>query len=344
MMRSERHIVVMMLAAMILLAACGKEPRGVAEPQNSVYYWRTTLLLDSAEHDFMARYHVGKAYVRYFDVVVRDSTVMPNATLTPVDTFPAGVEVIPTVFVMENCLRHDMSGIAERIVRRVLQISATHDIAGVRQLQVDCDWTLRSMKTFYAFLQEVRDEAHRQGMTLSVTVRLHQLSMPAPPADEGVLMVYNTGDVHERNGRNPILDYRDVQPYLKYLHDYDLPLCAAYPVFGWNLLYAGTQFKAIVYDPQLADTSLYRRVDDANYVVRGHSTISEPNSDLSASVHLHPGDSLHVVRPTAAEVLRVVAAMEKARPGINRQTVIYHLDNNHLKTYNNDFYETLYNH
>ena len=34
-------------------------------------------------------------------------------------------------------------------------------------------------------------------------------------------------------GANPILDFRDVGPYLKRLDDYPLPLAAAYPVYQW---------------------------------------------------------------------------------------------------------------
>jgi hypothetical protein len=71
-------------------------------------------------------------------------------------------------------------------------------------------------------------------MLLSVTIRLHQLSMAVPPADYGVLMLYNTGDPMNFQERNPILDMRDVQPYLRYLKDYSLPLAAAYPVFLWQ--------------------------------------------------------------------------------------------------------------
>ena len=68
---------------------------------------------------------------------------------------------------------------------------------------------------------------------VSTTIRLHQLSMPAPPVDYGVLMIYNTGDPRKWTERNPILDIRDVSPYLKRLDKYSLPLAAAYPVFSW---------------------------------------------------------------------------------------------------------------
>ena len=63
--------------------------------------------------------------------------------------------------------------------------------------------------------------------------------MPAPPVDYGVLMIYNTGDPQQFMEKNPILDIRDVQPYLRYLADYPLPMAAAYPVFQWTRTISG---------------------------------------------------------------------------------------------------------
>jgi hypothetical protein len=70
--------------------------------------------------------------------------------------------------------------------------------------------------------------------------------MPAPPADYGVLMLYNTGDPRKFMERNPILDLRDVAPYLRWLNDYDLPLAAAYPVYSWQRQIHGVRIEHTV--------------------------------------------------------------------------------------------------
>lgn len=70
--------------------------------------------------------------------------------------------------------------------------------------------------------------------------------MAPPPADYGVLMLYNTGDPMNFVERNPILDQRDVQPYLRYLNDYALPLAAAYPVYQWVRHISGVQVEHTV--------------------------------------------------------------------------------------------------
>jgi hypothetical protein len=158
---------------------------------------------------------------------------MPNATLKFSDAMPIGVEIIPTVFIVENCLHQKPNGLARKIVDRILQMNETNDIKGVREIQIDCDYTARSRMFYYQFLEELRSVLSTFNYQLSTTIRLHQLSMKVPPVDYGVLMLYSTGHPVKFMERNPILDIRDVAPYLRYLGDYDLPLAAAYPVYQW---------------------------------------------------------------------------------------------------------------
>jgi hypothetical protein len=207
-----------------------------------VYYWRTDLRLDSTERAFLATYHIKKVYCRYFDVVINDTATgpMPNATIHFNDTLSDGIELIPTVYITENCMHQPHKGLAQKLVQRIKQMNETNDIKNVHEIQIDCDYTERSRQTYYEFLKEVRAawlEQHNPDDTsthiLSTTIRLHQLAMEAPPADYGVLMLYNTGDPRKWTERNPILDIRDVSPYLKRLDDYPLPLAAAYPVYSW---------------------------------------------------------------------------------------------------------------
>ena len=205
------------------------------EQCNSVYYWRTDLRLDSTERAFLSQYNINKVYCRYFDVVMNDDGTepSPNATISFSDTLPAGIELIPTIYITEDCMHKPHKDLAKKIVDRILQMNETNDISNVHEIQIDCDYTSKSRQTYYKFLEEVRNQLSSKKYQLSTTIRLHQLSMPAPPADYGVLMVYNTGNPLKWQERNPILDYRDVYPYLSRLDDYPLPLATAYPVYQW---------------------------------------------------------------------------------------------------------------
>lgn len=205
------------------------------EQCNSVYYWRTDLRLDSTERVFLSQYNINKVYCRYFDVVMNDDDTepSPNATISFSDTLPAGIEIIPTIYITEDCMHKPHKDLAKKIVDRILQMNETNDISNIHEIQIDCDYTSKSRQTYYKFLEEVRHQLSSKKYQLSTTIRLHQLSMPAPPADYGVLMVYNTGNPLKWQERNPILDYRDVYPYLSRLEDYPLPLATAYPVYQW---------------------------------------------------------------------------------------------------------------
>ena len=241
----------LLIATAILMVSCHDKPSPIEEG-NAVYYWRTDMRLDSTERAFLKQYQTNKVYCRYFDVVMNDSLgPMPNATITFSDRLPEGIEIIPTVFIVENCMQQKSDGLAEKIVKRILQMNETNDIKGVREIQIDCDYTAKSRMFYYQFLEELRSQLSTMNYKLSTTIRLHQLSMKVPPVDYGVLMLYNTGHPMKFMERNPILDIRDVAPYLRYLEDYDLPLAAAYPVFLWHRIIQGVDIEHVATDEEI---------------------------------------------------------------------------------------------
>lgn len=221
-----------LLIVVLLLTGCRQQ--SPMPQENSIYYWRTEWRLDSLERDFLKQYDIHKVYCRYFDVVMRNNEPMPNATISFTEPIAPSLSIVPTVYITENCMHSEHKGLAERIVERIVQMNETNDVKNVKEIQIDCDYTGRSLKTYYAFLEEVRTTARQHNIRLSTTIRLHQLSMEVPPADYGVLMLYNTGNPEKYAERNPILDIRDVMPYISKLDDYALPLAAAYPVFLWQ--------------------------------------------------------------------------------------------------------------
>ena len=239
-MRTIYAYIVLLL--LLMVTSCQQRER-LAEG-NAVYYWRTDFRLDSTERSFLSQYHINKVYCRYFDVVLNEvGELVPNATIKFSSALPEGVEMIPTVYITEDCMHRDLKGLAEKLVTRIKQMNDTHDIVGVKEIQIDCDYTAKSRQKYYQFLEEVKTIWKQ---TLSTTIRLHQLSMEEPPVDYGALMLYNTGDPRKWTERNPILDARDVRPYMKWLNNYPLPLAAAYPVFSWLRVIQGVNIEHTV--------------------------------------------------------------------------------------------------
>ena len=336
--------ILVILLTITTLTACNNGNNTCApEPSPAAYFWRTTLKLDSAEQSFLHEYGVKKLYTRFFDLVMRDGEPMPNATLRFLDTVPADVEIIPVIFIMENCLKSDMDKYAELLVQRVCQMCETNDLPAPHEIQIDCDWTKTSLDKYYSFLKLVRQHTDSRKMRLSATIRLHQLDMDPPPVDYGVLMVYNTGDAQKLNGRNPILDYRDVKPYANRLARYRLPLCAAYPTYDWQLLFDGHgEFKAILHDENLNDSTLYHPVAQNKWLVVAHRDLPELSDDANNATWITPGDSVIHWTVAASEIKRVQQALQQERPSINQQVVLYSLDTKNINRYKKEDYETFY--
>lgn len=325
------------------LFSCKKTQQDVPRPARSVYYWRTVMQLDSAERDFLTRNQVKKMYVRYFDVVVKDDKLMPNATLHFTESVPDGLEIVPTVFLMENCLDADTTQLAKLLVDRLVQISETNGVKGVKEVQVDFDWTGRTMQAYFDLLGRMRSLLKERGLGLSATIRLHQLVMPPPPVDYGVLMMYNTGNASDYDCENPILDYKDAEPYLKNLADYDLPLSAAYPVFHWYLHYRSKQFQGTLYDVDIADSTLFYRKEPGKYLVIGSRDLPSGGSDDALSAHIRAGDEVLVKQVPVSTIIKVHDKLSSLRPGINQQVIIYDLDSKFINNYQYTDYEKVFN-
>lgn len=300
------------ICLMVLSSCTPAATRRVTSSPRAMYYWRTTFEPDSAELAFLRQHHIGRLYLRYFDVAINEQhQVVPVGTCTFAAQQPDGVEVVPTVFIVENCLWQKTAGLAAKIVKRVLQMSETNDIGPVKEVQIDCDYTLRSRERFYDLLQQMRTELRKHGIALSATIRLHQLRMPPPPVDEGVLMLYNTGDVTRRSDHNPILDMRDVAPYVRYLSDYQLPLTAAYPLFEWKVMFHHDTFRHIAYNS----------VDEQCKL---------------------KGDTLIHWQCTADDIVRVKEAVEKERKDLGSRVTLYHLDHQLLNHFKKEDYEKIF--
>lgn len=295
-------------------------------PANAVYYWRTTFNPDSAEMKFLADNNVRRMYIRYFDVVAEDlhltgrKEVIPNATIRFDAPVPESVEsVVPTVYITIDALRESAGKeqeLAGQIVRRVLNMSSYNEVNRADELQLDCDWTESTRESYFTLCRAVRDSLSamsKDPMRLSSTIRLHQLRQDAPPVDYGVLMVYNTGSFLNPDTRNSILDYDDVEPYLRKEADYSLPLDVAYPTYEWTLSYRNGKFLGIVRDTATVPDSL-------------------------------KGDRIRTESADFATISRVKELIDSRIPAAanGRSNILYHLDSKQLSTFSPDEINKIY--
>lgn len=303
--------VVCFLLSMGLALSCSK-PKPMSTTVRSVYYWSTTFNLDSVKTAFMRNYRISRMYIRYFDVVADQSgRAVPNATLKFATDVPQGIDIVPTVFVMPECLRQDRSRLAALIVKRVVQMNETNDVYNVKEIQIDCDWTRSTRRLYAEFMQAMLSECHSRHLKLSSTIRLHQLAQTPPPADRGVLMMYNTGDATDIRCHKPILDMHDAAPYLPRLKDYKLTLSTAYPIFTWRILFRGGRFVGFIHH-------------EGEYPIL-------------------PSDSIALRQPSADDIIEAVNIIGGRRPEANNEIILFDLNNNNINRFKHKDYEKILN-
>lgn len=301
--------VVCFLLSMGLTLSCSK-PKPMPTTMRSVYYWSTTLNMDSVKTAFMRNNDISRMYIRYFDVVADQSgRAVPNATLKFATDVPQGIDIVPTVFVMPECLRQDRSRLASLIVKRVVQMNETNDVYNVKEIQIDCDWTQSTRQLYAEFMQAMMRECHSRHLKLSSTIRLHQLAQTPPPADRGVLMMYNTGDATDIRCHKPILDMHDAAPYLPRLNDYKLKLSTAYPIFAWRILFRGGRFVGFIHH-------------EGEYPIL-------------------PSDSIALRQPSADDIIEAVNIIGDRRPDANNEIILFDLNNNNINRFKRNDYEKI---
>jgi hypothetical protein len=300
----------LVLALVTLLGGCGHRLEET-EKHNSIYYWKTTFDISPTEMEFLKKHDIERLYVRMFDVAVEQNPLSENKEVVPIATtkfvseVPSNLEIVPVTYITIDALRA-MEGeeydFATLIVERLLAMSSYNNCGEIKEIQLDCDWTSTTKSSYIRLCQRVKDLLHFKGIDLSITIRLHQLQEAAPPADRGVLMLYNTGALKNPDTTNSILNINDVKPYIK-SKKYSLPLNYAYPTFGWGVKFVNGKFVSIV------------------------SEESRPTSKEERIRH---------ERPTSIEILDVKRLVESKLGKPERGNIIYHLDDSQLKNYTDD--------
>jgi hypothetical protein len=248
-------LVIALFGAVASLAACAESPPGAAPAgppaRRAFYYWRTTFQLSAAEQRALAELAVTRLYVRAFDVVwdADARAAQPIGALASPATAtraPAGVEIVPVVFVRAGIFTPghlDDAGIAAaaRMTWQRAAVAATAvdaHAAAPREIQLDCDWTDTTRAGYFAFIRAVRAAAG-PGIAITATIRLHQVKYRertgVPPVDRGTLMFYNMGRFSADPDARAIFDAPSAARYLARIPSYPLPLDVALPIWSWTL-------------------------------------------------------------------------------------------------------------
>ena len=349
-----RQLTTFLVIVILALCSCGHKEnlktKVVAPAHRGIYHWKTTYDPTEWELRWMEEHRIDRLYVKFFDVApgaengYDDWAMVPVATTRFERPLPRDMEVIPVVYITVDAIRalaesYDFGrNYAELLVKRIEEMTKEHYGGKVKEVQLDCDWTSQTEDVYFALCRHVRKLLHERGITLSGTVRLHQLrQLEQPkekederdevyvsdmydtgrdgiPFDRSLLMCYNTGRLQNSKTKNSILDYNDVKPYLAQYSQNELPNCdVAYPVYGWGVEFDTTgNFSRLINSHSLSDTTTMNSHD-------------------------------RMIREEWGEAAEI-AKTQKALPKLDKEhtTILFHLDSLNLSKYSHDEIEAIY--
>lgn len=319
----------------------------LSQTERGIYFWKTKFALNDYEEEFLRTHKVSKLYIKMFDVALQKDpgndtlSIVPIATTRFGSSIPERVDVIPTVYITYDALLHlsrqnlsYQESYVRRILTRIDAMSSYNNLPNVKEVQFDCDWTSTTSYDYYVICKIAKKILNSNGKQFSITLRLHQMDDDRiPPADRGVLMLYNTGSFKNPKSSNSILTYNDAQPYIS-KHKIPFPVDYAYPTYSWSLLFRDNEFKCIVRNLDLNDEVLYQKSDYNKFIVQ--------KDTLIAGNRLLKGDMIRHETAEFKEIERVKSYLSSRHDIKNSRQIIYHLDSTNLSKYSDDEIKYIY--
>lgn len=319
-----------LLVGCSLLNSCNN-PTPICQPELAWYHWKSSWENEAAISVFEDSLGTGKIYLRLFDVDRDESTGLP----VPVGLLEGFAEgktldnVIPVVFITNRTLQNLTEGDAEMLAKRIVGLVNNY-LPAPSELQLDCDWTESTRAVFFRLVESVKKYVPHT--KLSVTIRLHQFKYPdqtgVPPADRGMLMVYNMGDVESWETENSILDPAIASQYLNNAGGYPLSLDIALPLFQWGCTYRDGHLVQLFHnlsEEDLVDTARFQLLSGNRYSVRQNTFLN--------GFYLNKNDRIRLEEVSIKDLKEVSKMLAPFADCCNSTVAFYHLDSSILKKY-----------
>lgn len=308
-------MIIRIFVILLFLQACG--PDAPKRTEAAFFCWETTFRLDATEQHYLDSLRCRKLYVKFLDIgrAPDNSDIRPYALLELADTAGlAGKTIVPCVF-LTNSVFQSLPGekqdwLAQKTAQALRSVGAQFPDTVFREVQFDCDWTAATRDAYFSFLKKMRRQLPAQ-TRLSATIRLHQFKFPkqtgVPPADRGMLMFYNTGDIDDWLTNNSIFEAADARKYVSGApRPYPLPLDVALPVFSWALVFREAEFWKILPHPGDFEPAIFEPVPP-----EGSGRYRVLKGTFRSGHYLRPGDQIRVERMLPQQ-LREAAAQAAA--------------------------------
>ncbi|GHE43985.1 hypothetical protein GCM10017764_29130 [Sphingobacterium griseoflavum] len=302
----------------------------------SFYYWKTSFKPSEAEEQALQDNQSRRIYIRYFDVGLTQGKPFPISAIV-FKKIPKQ-EIVPVVYIKNEVLLSpatDVPLLADRILAYIVQINDHYGVT-TPELQLDCDWSLKSKDAFFLLVKELKTKW--KGV-LSCTIRLHQVKYfektGIPPVDYGVLMYYNMGTI-SANQSNSIYDRNTAKRYISSLAKYPLPLKVALPIFGWGVhLRHGKVVNLInrLEEQEVAALPTSEKTEGGKYKITRAGTYFGQLFAL--------GDEIKLESVDPKMLLEMASDLKKHLTQQPTEIIFYDLDQTNIRRHGKDFFQEI---
>jgi hypothetical protein len=147
---------------LIFLAISCNSAKENTKIHKGFYYWKTDFLWNEDDNKLVIKQLKSKKlYIRLFDVIWQNNSAQPAGTLSFTDSLPKNeLAIIAVVFITQDVVRqipeNQIDSLAKNIVVKIYNMLQRQKINHIEELQIDCDWTEKSRKTYFKLLESIR--------------------------------------------------------------------------------------------------------------------------------------------------------------------------------------------
>jgi hypothetical protein len=312
---------------MLPLAAWGilrpEPPDPVVIP--SAFRWKNSPWLEGSEEQTVTRNGIQRVYHKLLDIDWNPANGAHPVSFVPIPyqwrnyghkrgNWTEQVELIPCIYITNNTFLKIGDAEVDELAHNLLRKLRKECPPTIQGVMLDCDWSAKTQARFFRLTRIMNDSLE---VPLTATIRLHQYANPkgtgVPPADRGMLMPYNVGQITAPGDGNSIFDLAVAEPYFTSTKPYPLPLDIGLPAFSWGVQFRNGKFMGILQDAQVQTA-----FDHGMLSGETHGTLQVTKENNNAMPQLHLGDVIRVERMTP-EVIAQVAQL--ARKAVNSDTL-----------------------
>lgn len=338
------NIIKLLLPALACCIFSCNDNKAVRTIEPSFYYWKSVFKLTGFEKQRLDSLHVKTIYIKFFDVDWDNATQqpLPVAKINFADTAYRSFNIIPTVFITNQCIQKidsvQINSLAEKIMQLTKQLIFNNNFKEVPEVQFDCDWTATTKTKYFSLLQSFKKL--KPNAVISATIRLHQIKYLSktgvPPVNKGLLMCYNMGNLKNPATNNSIIETEELKKYIDNLAAYPLPLDVALPLFNWKVLFRNNTYAGLIQNlPDSLLTNPFISKEGTRYLFLKDS--------LLAGYPFKKGDVLRNEQSNYSEIISTAQAISKKLKNTTLRVSLYHLDSLLLSKYSLHELETIYN-